>query len=456
MRFQCLNQLMSAHEKLDSSPASRFLSRRITNRYLPFVPLLVLTAPAWVVLGCSGGESGPPVTIGQGGTPSTGGSSAAGTSSSSGGTTSTGGAAATTGGTTTTTGGTTATTGGATSSGGTTPNGGANATGGASAGATSSGGAKATGGSSTGGGAGKASSGGATSTGGTGGASTTGGSVATGDRGTTEGVCARWKADRANMSEGTWSGSVDSCTVGDISADGRENALRLYNLYRWLGNMPSVVTDPTRNAQAQACALMQHANGSLSHEPPMSWKCWTQEGANGSKSSNISGGPGVSSVAAYMIDNGNATTLGHRRWILSNSLGPIGLGSTGKGSSCMQNLSGTGKAGKAWIAWPPEGIVPIQAFGAGGGGGGGGGGIDKTGWHVQSDSINLAGAQVSVTANGADAPVTVTALQGGYGSRYAFRFNPSGWTSKAGTTYAVSVTGIPTPISYAVQVVDCP
>jgi hypothetical protein len=277
--------------------------------------------------------------------------------------------------------------------------------------------------------------------------------VATGDRGTVEGVCARWKADRADMSEGTWSGNTASCEPGDISAEGRANALRLYNLYRWLGNMPSVVTDPTRDRQAQACALMQTANGSLSHDPPTTWKCYTQEGKDGSASSNISSGPGVSSVDAYMIDNGNATTLGHRRWIMSNSLGPIGLGSAGKGgASCMQNLNGTGKAGKAWIAWPPQGIVPIQAFG----GSGGRGSVDTTGWMVQSDSINLAGAEVAVTANGADAPVTVTALGSGYGSRYAFRFNPMGWTSKAGTTYAVSVSGIPTPISYEVQVVDCP
>jgi hypothetical protein len=39
---------------------------------------------------------------------------------------------------------------------------------------------------------------------------------------------------------------------------------------------------------------------------------------------------------------------------------------------------------------------------------------------------------------------------------YAIRFNPSGWTTQAGRTYAVSVTGISTPINYSVQVVDCP
>jgi hypothetical protein len=52
-------------------------------------------------------------------------------------------------------------------------------------------------------------------------------------------------------------------------------------------------------------------------------------------------------------------------------------------------------------------------------------------------------------------PVTITQLGAGYGSRYAFRFNPMGWTTTAGKTYMVSVTGIPMPINYSVQIVDC-
>jgi hypothetical protein len=323
--------------------------------------------------------------------------------------------------------------------------------GGARAGASgkSGGASNGTGGSST---AGKSGSGGSATAGAAG--SGTGGAMVSGDRGTVAGVCARWKADRANLGEGTWSGDVASCTVGDISADGRANALRQYNLYRWLADLPAVTTDATRDAQAQACALMQEANGTLSHEPPMTWKCWSQVGADGSKSSNISGGPGVQSADAYMVDSGNLTTFGHRRWILSNTLGPIGLGSTATGSSCMQNLRGTGKAGKPWMAWPAPGIFPVQAITPGRSGRGGS--VDTTGWTIQSDGINLSGAMVTVTANGAAAPVTVSQLAANYGARYAIRIAPMGWTSTAGTTYAVSVTGIPTPISYEVQMVDCP
>jgi hypothetical protein len=201
---------------------------------------------------------------------------------------------------------------------------------------------------------------------------------------------------------------------------------------------------------AQACALIMEANGDLSHEPPMSWTCWSELGADGASSSNISGGASVRSADAYMIDNGNATTIGHRRWILSNSLGPIGIGSTGAdGASCMQNLNGDGEAGKEWMAWPPPGVFPIQAVVMNRGS------LDDTGWTIQSDEIDLSDATVTVTSGGADLPVDVTELLGGYGSRYAIRFNPSGWETAAGQTYAVSVGGVDTPISYEVIVVDC-
>ncbi|HTQ02287.1 MAG TPA: hypothetical protein VMI54_00470 [Polyangiaceae bacterium] len=265
-------------------------------------------------------------------------------------------------------------------------------------------------------------------------------------------TCARWNADRADMGEGTWSGSVDTCDPGDISADGRANALKIVNLYRWLADLPTVTTSDDRNAEAQACALIMQANGMLSHDPPTDWKCWTQTGHDGASQSNISSGPGVSSIDLYMVDGGNEDTLGHRRWVMSNSLGPIGLGSTGAmGASCMQNLTGTGMAGKAWQAWPPPGAFPIQAVKPGRFGGS----LDSTGWSIQSDKIKLDAATVTVTSGGSSLPVTLTMLPGGYGSNYALSIVPSGWQTTAGQTYSVSVAGTSTPISYDVNVVDC-
>jgi hypothetical protein len=215
------------------------------------------------------------------------------------------------------------------------------------------------------------------------------------------------------------------------------------------------VTEEARNQQAQACALMMTANDALSHTPPMDWKCYTELGYKGANTSNISSGPGVSSVISYMVDTGNETTFGHRRIILSNELGPIGLGSAGKdGASCMQNIGGTGKAGKAWMAWPPPGAFPMQAY------------VDayrrsldETGWSIQASTkgakIDLSAAQVTVTSAGQARPVKVEQLTGTYGQATAIRIVPDGWKAAAGSTYSVNVTGVTTPIAYEFQLVDC-
>lgn len=324
----------------------------------------------------------------------------------------------------------------------------AGAAGNASAGSSAAGAGQSQGGTGLGG----SPAGGGTNPSGGGGSATAGssGSANSGSR-TSEATCTRWKADTANVDEGTWSGSVDGCNAGDISTDGRDNALRLFNLVRWLADLPSVTTEETRNQQAQACALMMTANDMLSHMPPMSWKCYTELGAKGASTSNISGGPGVASVFSYMVDSGNETTFGHRRIILSNELGPIGLGSAGdNGSSCMQNIGGTGKAGKAWMAWPPPGPFPMQAYTdvyqrS----------LDQTGWSVQSKSIDLSQAQVSVMSGGQARPVKVEQLTGNYGNNKAIRVVPDGWKAAAGQAYAVTVSGTATPIAYEFQLIDC-
>jgi hypothetical protein len=258
-------------------------------------------------------------------------------------------------------------------------------------------------------------------------------------------VCQRWNADRANLSEGAWSGSVNGCNAGDVAPPGRPNALKLVNLYRWMAGLPEVTGNGSMDSEAQACALMMDANNMLSHTPPSSWTCYSSLGAGGAGKSNIATTPGVEAVDLYMTDPGNPTTIGHRRWILSNSLGPIGLGSTSD-YSCMLVIGGSGNANKQWTAYPPPGQVPAELFTVSFQS------LDQTGWTIQSDDINLSGAQVTVTDAGQNRPVTVTQLAGGYGSSYAIRFNPSGWTTQAGHTYSVSVS---VGIQYDVIVVNC-
>lgn len=264
-----------------------------------------------------------------------------------------------------------------------------------------------------------------------------------------ESRCKAWNVARRDLREPTWTGDVGTCDAGDIDAAARARVLGLVNLYRDWAGLPAVTNDATKDAAAQQCALMMDANDTLSHTPPTSWACYSETGAAAAGRSNIATGPAVMAVDMYMQDWGNETTIGHRRWILSNSLGPIGIGSTSE-FSCLHVLSGSGTATNPWTAWPPPGPFPIDAvnmsFVP----------LDKTGWTVQSDTLDVTKATVTVTRDdGTVMPVTTTALGSGYGSTYAINLLPKSWTSEAGRTYTVSVTGAGAPIVYDVSMVDC-
>src|SRR6185503_16280440 len=113
----------------------------------------------------------------------------------------------------------------------------------------------------------------------------------TGDPDDAEAMCMHWLAERADLTEGTWTGNVAACDPGDIDAGARERTLRVLNLYRWLADLPAIGDDPTRNAKAQECALMMHANMTLSHTPPPDWTCFSADGSEAAGSSNIATGP---------------------------------------------------------------------------------------------------------------------------------------------------------------------
>jgi hypothetical protein len=270
---------------------------------------------------------------------------------------------------------------------------------------------------------------------------------------TADQVCQRWVCDRADRSEGVSTGDIATCAPGDLQPPGRPNALKLVNLYRFLTGMPEVTEDPTFDTEAQDCAIIQAANG-LTHTPATTATCYNATGAMASDRSSICGGQAVGCIDLYMDDSANATgpNFGHRTWILANSLGPVGFGSVGSGgrtmtASCFYQVGGTGKAGVSYVGWPPAGPVPLQAFTATE--------LDKSGWSLQSDTINLGSATATVMDGTTNQPVTVSTNLGSYGAKYAMGITPNGWTSVAGHSYTVTIGGTTTPISYTVQVVDC-
>jgi hypothetical protein len=257
------------------------------------------------------------------------------------------------------------------------------------------------------------------------------------------GVCDRYNADMADASEGEWSGDVDTCDPGDMSAGWRERALKVTNLVRWLAGMPPSALDTSSNAALQECALMMTANRSLNHSPPSTWDCYGSAGAGAAGSSNLAMGAAVGAVGSYMNDQGNTSTYGHRRWILGHGLDTVGFGSTDR-YSCMLVLHMPGGSDPPWIGWPPPGEFPYEARSWLG-----------RHWTIQSNAIDLTGAAATVTRDGTPLEIETWDLAPGYGSASAIAFTPRGtiFSVSAGETYHIEVPSA--SISFDVRIVDC-
>lgn len=262
-------------------------------------------------------------------------------------------------------------------------------------------------------------------------------------------VCQRWNEARVDLAESNWTGNALACQPGGTSAEAKARMLAVLNAWRFLVEQPEVTNDPALDADAQKCALMMHANRTLDHYPPAGWRCWSPEGAAAAGRSNLATSPAISAIDMYIQDWGNEQTLGHRRWLFNNELGPVGIGSTSE-FSCLDVGSGVGASEHRWVAWPAPGPVPLQAIQAGGSLS-----TDETGWSVQSDDVDLSAATVTVRDAGATLPIAVTQLLQGYGSRWAVKFRPTGWRSQVGHSYDVELSGVSEPIRYTVEIVDC-
>lgn len=264
-------------------------------------------------------------------------------------------------------------------------------------------------------------------------------------------VCDRWRADRQSRAEGTWSGGdTDSCEPGTLSMTGQENTLVQVNLYRWLAGLPPVELDAARSEDAQACALTMHANRDIQHVIPDGWRCQSEASASAARLSNLATLPAVGAVDLYMDDEG-IESLGHRRWILSNSLGPIGVGSTNQ-YSCLHVLGGRGRADARFTAWPPPGLVPLQAlFPAGWAD------IDKAGWSIQSDTVPVhLATEVTVKKDGVEVEVDTWVLDEGYGSAFGLGIRPRGFATEPGSTYEVTLEGSAfDAVTYSFTPIDC-
>lgn len=128
-----------------------------------------------------------------------------------------------------------------------------------------------------------------------------------------------------------WNGSVAGCNPGTTSTAYTTATMDMVNFFRAMTGLPATVAhEATKDGKSQAAALMMTANNSLSHFPPLTWTCYTADGAEAAGKANLAlGAAGASSIQLYIRDPGASNTaVGHRRWILYPRQLEMGTGST--------------------------------------------------------------------------------------------------------------------------------
>ncbi|MBX3126203.1 MAG: CAP domain-containing protein [Polyangiaceae bacterium] len=267
-------------------------------------------------------------------------------------------------------------------------------------------------------------------------------------------VCQRWQQGNQLTDFSPWTAGPTECDPGTTSRAGITDAMARINMYRWLVGLGPAVDDPDMNESLRSCAVLASWNppGTVPnpHSPPSTAKCYTAQGASGTGSSNLSWGVGVAeAITQFIIDNGNDTTFGHRRWILSAGTGVTGIGHYAGGgpygaATCQYAFGGgTTYPAPSWISLPPPGFSPTE--------------VVNYDWTFHA-SVSVGSATITVTrvSDNQNMAMTKLPLSGGYGSYQTVAFRKQGWSAQAGQTYQVTISDISGgPIAYEVKPVAC-
>jgi hypothetical protein len=269
-------------------------------------------------------------------------------------------------------------------------------------------------------------------------------------------VCAQWSAGHMVTDPRPLSASGAQCDPGTLSSGGIADTLARLNMFRWLVGLGPSVDDPSYDQGAQACANLEawwdFSSSASPHAPPPTSTCYTASGASTAGQSNIAWGSGspAQMIDQFVQDQGNETTLGHRRWVLNPPLDPVGIGywetgGTYGNAACLRVFGGSGTGpNPPWNSMPPAGFTPIE--------------LTQGTWSFEGSLGGIAGATATVLRvdDATALPVTMQALSQGYGQD-ATSWVPQGWSAEVGKTYRVTVTGLSGgDVVYDVKPVSCP
>lgn len=118
--------------------------------------------------------------------------------------------------------------------------------------------------------------------------------------------------------------TIDNCFAGTLNEQAQSRLLEAYNQTRLLHQLSTISYDSSADSEVQQAALIQRANNFLTHTPATNAVCYSDEGFNGSNSSNLYLGNGNSDPAneiVGLIDDAfnlsNVAGVGHRRGMLN-------------------------------------------------------------------------------------------------------------------------------------------
>lgn len=159
----------------------------------------------------------------------------------------------------------------------------------------------------------------------------------------------------------TWNGDRNGCDEGEVDQDIQEKVANRINYFRRNAGVPEVLLDAATNEFCQKAALMMTVNNKLEHDPPRTWRCWSNEGAYAAKHSLLIKDANTSMAVTYIMDDQNPSA-GNRRWLLYPNGKVYGHGSTND-VAVIWALDDSGSTDTTQymdkpVSWPPQGDVP--------------------------------------------------------------------------------------------------
>ena len=241
-------------------------------------------------------------------------------------------------------------------------------------------------------------------------------------------------ASNSEVADVAWTGDEPSCNAGSVPQSTKNKIFMRLSYFRKAAGLNNEISESaTKSEKAQEAALMMHANGTLNHFPPNSWKCYTEDGNQAAANSLLTSTSNASAIDSYIRDHGAENgPVGHRRWLLWPRLQEMGIGNTNNYNALwvLGNPGTTPADAPEFVAWPPEGFVPKQ--------------VAYPRWSFSIAKADFTNTSVSMSVkNGGSVSVEMEELTGIYGDN-TIVWKPSIQINSLSqdTTYVVTLKGV--------------